>query len=250
MRRLLLFSVFSIFCLTISAQTKTWIGPQEGAFNVAENWNPPGVPHQNHDVIIPTGSDIIINGADIKSIAIEGNAVAALTHNLTLENNSSIAEDATVSWSSGAINGSTITNNGIINLIGTNAKSIDGNTMFINNGTININSDGLLILTNVNHTLNNTLSGVININAGGQITHMLGSGSGKLINSGLIKKQQSNGSFLILAEFQNSNGTIEVENGTLIINSQNADVQNAVLNDGIYNVSSGDLTLPERLPDN
>jgi len=239
MKRLLFFSVLSIFCLTISAQTKTWVGPSGGSFNTAANWNPSGVPGASNDVVIPTGSDIIIGAANVKSIAIEGNALASLAGNLTFTNTSSIATNATVSWFSGALNGATITNNGTINLTGIQSKNIDGNTLFVNNGTLNIDSDGLLVLTNVNHTLHNSSSGVINLNAGGQITHQLGGGSGLLKNSGLIKKKQSSGSFLILAAFENDNGTIAVENGTLNIDSSNGDVPNAVLTNGTYNVSSG-----------
>jgi len=239
MKRLLLFSILSILCITISAQTKTWIGTSGGSFNNPDLWSPPGIPNLNNDVIIPTGSNIILDGANVKSIDIQGDAVAFLDGNLNFTDNSFIATNVTITWSSGAIKGNSITNDGTINLTGTKSKGIDSNTMFVNNGTINIDSDGYLMLTNVDHTLNNTSEGVININAGGQITHMLGSGSGTLINSGLIKKQQSSGGFLILAAFENDNGTITVENGTLDINSSNGDVQNAVLTGGIYNVSSG-----------
>lgn len=243
MKRLLLFSVLSIFCLTISAQTKTWVGPSGGSFDVASNWNPVGIPGSGNDVVIPTGSDLNIGAANVKSITIQGNSVASLAGNLNFTNASSIATNATVNWSSGALNGATINNNGTFNLSGTNSKGIDGNTMFVNNGAFNIDSDGLLVLTNVGHTFENTSSGVINLNAGGQITHQLGSGSGLLKNSGLIKKQQSSDGFLILAAFENDNGTIAVENGTLNIDSSNGDVPNAILTNGIYNVSSGETLL-------
>lgn len=239
MKRLVLFSVLSIFCLTISAQTKTWIGPSGGSFNVAANWNPAGVPGTINDVIIPTGSNIEIDGANIKSIVIEGNAVVSLTNTLTFSENSTVASNATVNWTFGYLDGGTITNNGTFNFSSVNNKGMNGNTLFINNGAFNMNSDELLVLNNINHGFTNTSTGVINLNAGGQITHQLGGGSGLLLNSGLIKKQQSNGGFLILAAFQNDNGTITVENGTLDINSENGDVPNAILNDGIYNVSSG-----------
>lgn len=239
MKRLLLFSVLSIFCLTISAQTKTWIGPNNGSFNNPDNWSPPGIPSIGHDVIIPTGSNLTIDGANIKSIAIQGNAVATLTNNIFFSEASSVAANATVNWTYGYLTGGTLTNNGTFNISEVNNKGMNGNTLFINNGTFNMNSDELLVLNNINHGITNTSTGVINLNAGGQITHMLGSGSGLLLNYGLIKKEQSNGGFLILAAFKNDNGTITVENGTLDINSLNADVPNAILDGGIYNVASG-----------
>lgn len=60
MKRLLLFSVLSIFCLSNSAQPKTWIGPSGGSFNVAAYWDPAGVPGSVNDVIIPTGSNLVM----------------------------------------------------------------------------------------------------------------------------------------------------------------------------------------------
>lgn len=239
MKRLLFFSILSIFCLTISAQTKTWIGPSGGYFSNPDNWSPIGLPSSGNDVIIPTGSNLIIDGADIKSFSIQGNAVAALTNSISFSEPSSVATDATVNWSHGYINGDSLTNNGTFNIGEGNNRGLDGNTMFINNGIFNMNSDELLLLANVNHGFTNSSTGILNLNAGGQITHMLGSGSGLLLNLGLINKRQSNGGFLILASFQNDQGTINVENGTLDINSQNGDVPNAILNGGVYNVSSG-----------
>ncbi|SRX54185.1 hypothetical protein [Aequorivita sp. CIP111184] len=118
MKRLLFFSVLSIFCLTISAQTKTWVGPVGGSFNVAANWNPAGIPGTTNDVIIPSESNLIINGApSIKSIALQGNSVATMTNHLTFTNASSIATNATINWTFGTFSGSgTLTNNGTMNL--------------------------------------------------------------------------------------------------------------------------------------
>ena len=91
MKQLLLFSVLSIFCLTISAQTKTWIGPSGGYFSNAANWDPSGVPGSTNDVIIPTGSNVILDGATIKSFDIQGNSQVNMTNTVYFTNTSSIA---------------------------------------------------------------------------------------------------------------------------------------------------------------
>ena len=233
MKRLLLLSVFSIFCLTISAQTKTWVGPAGGNFNVAANWSPAGVPASSHDVIIPTGSDMIMNGADIKSITLQGNAVATITGNITFTNASSIATNATLNGNSGHFNGSgTLTNNGTLN---DNGIVLANTVTIINNATYNINSMGAHYMGYGSPTLNNTTSGVINLKAAsGSI--QAASGQGTIINSGLIKRAQGTGVYNINIPLLNNSGTIKVETGKL-------EIQNALteFNGGTYNVSTGSI---------
>ncbi len=234
MKQLLL--IFALFCashITMNAQTKTWIGASGGSFNMAANWSPAGIPTTVNDVIIPTGSNIIIESADIKSIAIQGNATARLSGFFTFSNASSIGTNATFVSNGGFFLGSgTLTNNGTVSITGNNSTSIGGTVILLNNGTINFDSTSPLVLGYGNGTITNATSGVINLNSDTSISFSQGVGS--LINTGLINKNQSSGLFSINSIFQNNNGTISVQSGTLRINNSNA-----MLTNGIYNVTSG-----------
>lgn len=230
MKRLLFFSVLSIFCLTISAQTKTWIGPLGGSFNVAENWNPSGIPGSTNDVIIPTGSNIIIDGANIKSFALQGNAQATAS-NITFSDASSIDADASLDMTYTELIGSgTLTNNGTI--VFTHLRSVRGSLTIINNGVINLNQSGTIYAGYGTPTLNNTASGIINLNAedGGLYQQ---SGEMTIINSGLIKRAHGSGAYRIEIPLQNNNGTVSVENGSLTLYNPAT-----VLTDGTYNVAN------------
>lgn len=235
MKRLLLFSVLSIFCLTISAQTKTWIGASGGNYSISSNWNPAGVPGASNDVIIPTNSNMIMDvPANIKSFTFQGNATVTTANHIAFTNASSIAAGATFTWSAGIMGGSgVLTNNGTINLTGNVSPSIGNSVSLINNGSINFDSTSAgLYLGFGNPILNNTASGVINLNSDSSISFQQGVGT--VINSGLIRRQQSSGLFIIDANFQNNDGTISVETGTLRLNNGNS-----MLTDGIYNVTTG-----------
>ncbi|MGO3184449.1 MAG: T9SS type A sorting domain-containing protein [Aequorivita sp.] len=235
MKRLLLFSILSIFCLTISAQTKTWVGPSGGSFNVAANWNPSGIPSSAHDVIIPAGSNILLDGASIKSITTQGNVTVAIAGQLNISSPSSISSNTMVTWNSGGISGNgTLTNNGTINMTTAASKGL-GNTFTLkNNGTFDINYPGNFTLGYGSPTLNNAASGIININTAGSFTYTQGVGT--VINAGTINKKQDGGTYNILSNFTNNNGTISVTEGTLKL-----DNSNAALTDGIYNVTAGNI---------
>jgi len=236
MKRLLLFSILSIFCLTISAQTKTWIGPSGGFFNQSANWNPAGVPGSTNDVIIPTGSDMIINDApSIKSFELQGNAIVTMTYHLTFTNASSIATNATLNWTTGTLFGSgTLTNNGTINL-NDGGTVIANSVTLINNGSYNVNFSGIHFIGYGSPIFINSFSGIINLNAeSGSI--QAASGQGTITNTGLIRRAQGAGVYGINIPLLNNNGTISVETGTL-------QIQNALteFNGGTYNVNSGKL---------
>ena len=235
MKRLLLLSIFSIFYLTISAQTKTWIGSAGGEFGIATNWNPEGIPTNINDVIIPTGSNILMESGSrsLKSIKIQGNAVFTMQAHLTVAEASSIASNATLIWNSGNFYGpGSITNNGTINFMESGTKAIGGTLNLINNGVININSDADFILGFGSPLLTNSSSGIININSDGKLTYTQGYGT--LINAGTINKLQNDGLYTVLANFTNNNGTISIDTGIFKLNNSNASFI-----DGVYNVTAG-----------
>ncbi|SRX54180.1 T9SS type A sorting domain-containing protein [Aequorivita sp. CIP111184] len=233
MKRFLFFSILSIFCLTISAQTKTWIGPSGGYFSTAANWNPAGVPGSGNDVIIPTGSNLYMDGANVKSFDIQGNSQVNMTNTVYFTNASSIAANSSFTWSGGYLQGMGIlNNNGSFTVQGNSNKYMQESFIFTNAGTINF-PDGFYLWLTEDAVINNTVSGIIdfqsdaNIIAGGSASRMLN-------NAGLIKK--TGGTYSTIDIKMINTGTISAESGTL-----NLGIEQKTLDGGIYNVTSGNL---------
>ena len=138
-----------------------------------------------------------------------------------------------LNWSNGNFGGNgTLTNMKILNLTSANAKYVQGSSILRNKGTINVNSVGEFVLGFGSPTVENSSSGVINLNSTGQISYA--QGIGLLLNTGLIKKVQDNGVCEILSKFTNNGGTISVEKGTLKLNNNTVS-----LIGGTYNVTTG-----------
>ena len=136
-------------------------------------------------------------------------------------------------WTSGDLEGGGIlTNESTINLIGTPNKPIQDNTTLNNSGTINIIGSGDLSIQS-DSVLNNDSSGIIDMQTdGGNIIQSAGVGT--FNNSGLIQRTTSTGEAQISCLFNNNDGTIQIESGTLSLITNNKS-----LTDGIYNVFAG-----------
>ncbi|MDY0102045.1 MAG: T9SS type A sorting domain-containing protein [Lentimicrobium sp.] len=237
MKRLLLFSMLSLFCLTISAQTNTWIS-SNGDWSTASKWSLNVVPTSNHDVVIPAGAivNLDIDGFS-KSITLQGNAIFNFTdnsgHDLTFTNASSFSAGSTFNWLYGTMKGGgTLTLNGTTVLTGFQHKFVQENTTINNNGTIFYQGTGRFYL--VDGTLNNGPNGVIDLQtASGNIDYSAGPGAHVFTNQGLLKRSGT-GEVWVTAEFHNNGGTISVEGGNLVFN-----YLPKYLNNGTYNVSPG-----------
>ncbi|MEO1031461.1 MAG: T9SS type A sorting domain-containing protein [Bacteroidota bacterium] len=136
-------------------------------------------------------------------------------------------------WTSGDLEGGGIlTNESTINLTGAPNKPIQDNTTLINSGTLNIIGSGDVSIQS-DSVLNNDSLGIINMQTdGGNIIQAVGVGT--LNNSGLIQRTTSAGDAQISCAFNNNNGTIQVESGTLSLITNDKS-----LTDGIYNVFVG-----------
>ena len=236
MKRLLLFSVLSIFCLTISAQTKTWIGSSGGYFSNASNWDPVGVPNLNNDIILPPGSNMIMDAYGIiNAFQLQGNAMMTINNHFKISAVSSISPNSVITWNSGFIQGDgTIMNQGTFNIEGADDLLFQNSLIFNNQGIINVNLAGTFRIGYGSPTLNNLPTGVINLNSDRGIAG--GSGAGTIINTGLIKRSQGTGVFSIGIPLENNDGTILVETGTLKFQSSGI-----VLSAGTYNVSAAGI---------
>lgn len=234
MKRLLLFSVLHIFCLTISAQTNTWTGSgANNNWNTSINWSLNLVPTAAQDVVIPNGFTVNLNvSGSTKSITLQGNATLNISNSLSFTNPSSFGANTTINFSDGDLKGGgTITNNGIINFTTASSKYILENTTLANLGKINFIGTGILYIND--GTINNQASGVMDLQtAGGNISYTAGA-THKINNAGLIKRTTNGGDANITAELHNNGGTIAVETGSLTFNF--AQIK---LTGGVYNVSN------------
>ncbi|SRX54184.1 T9SS type A sorting domain-containing protein [Aequorivita sp. CIP111184] len=139
-----------------------------------------------------------------------------------------------INWTSGGFSGDgTLKNMGVLNYETNTSKAIGGLSTLMNEGIININSTGIQFVGYGSPTINNTSSGIINLNASsGSI--QAASGQGTIINTGIIKRKQGTGIYGINIPLENHDGTISVESGTL-------QIQNTLteFTDGTYNVTLG-----------
>ena len=233
MKRLLFFSVLSITCLTISAQTNTWTGAGSNTnWNTISNWSLNTVPTAANDVVIPTGFTVNLNVAgNTKSIAVQGNSTFNIYNNLSFLNASSFATNVTVNWTSESLlGGGTMTNNGSVIMTSANYRHISGGTTLINNGMITMPAGGGLYLHD-SSIISNTASGVFDIQSDVNVfqygeTH-------NFINVGLLKKSGGNGNSGFFCHLTNT-GTISVESGSL-----NMTGLTKTFDGGVYNVSTG-----------
>ncbi|WP_169718942.1 beta strand repeat-containing protein [Aequorivita capsosiphonis] len=234
MKRLLFFSVLSIFCLKISAQTNTWTGSgANNNWNTTLNWSLNSVPTAAQDVVIPTGFTVDLNvSGSTKSITLQGNSTFNISNSLSFTNPSSFGSNTTINFSNGDIKGGgTMTNNGIINFITGNSKYIFGNTVLDNLGKIKFTGTGIVYIND--GTINNQTLGIMDLQtAGGNISYTAGA-THKINNSGLIKRTSNTGDVNIIAELHNNGGTIAVETGSLTFN-----FGLIKLTGGVYNVSN------------
>jgi hypothetical protein len=236
MKRLLLFSILSLFCLTISAQTNTWIS-SNGDWSTASKWSLNVVPTSNHDVVIPAGASINLDiDGYAKSITVQGNAIFNFTNGsgrkLSFTNASSFSAESTLNWTYGTMRGGgTLTLNGTTVFTAESHKFITEGTTIINNGILNYQGSGRLYISD--GILTNASTGIIDLQtANGNIVYSE-TGSHIFNNEGLIRRTGS-GRVDISAEFHNNGGTISVEGGTLFINGLKS-----YLTNGTYSVASG-----------
>lgn len=217
MKRFLLFSVLSIFCLTISAQNFEFTGNGDGTtWHDPNNWNPPQVPGNIfNEVTIPTGKTVTNEGTIIFNF---GNIVG----------------------------GGTLINNSVFSFSGAQALSrVINNISIINNATLLSEVPNNPTYISGGATITNTATGTITFDGLGMTS---GSTDDKIINNGGTIRNINPGNLSLGVILENNNGTISVENGFLSwATGANSDFN--YLQDGIYNVAQdatfwlGDFTL-------
>jgi len=163
MKRLLLFlTIFGTSLLILEAQTITWRGASDGInWSDPNNWDLTTIPTETHDVIIPDGSTLTLTvEASVKSIEVQGVSTVTISNTLSFSHESSFGFNSVINWYSGYLTGGGIlTNKGTIDIMTTEWKGIWGSTLN-NEGTINIISNGKFIIDSI---LNNQAMGIINL---------------------------------------------------------------------------------------
>ncbi|MFK7756279.1 MAG: beta strand repeat-containing protein [Flavobacteriales bacterium] len=232
MKRLLLTFFLSVATLILFSQTvKTRLADPNTSWNNPSAWSPAGNPDNGDHIIIPAGVTLNINqGVSIGYIEAQSGSTVILASTMTFLEPSSIAEGATFNWTSGTISGgSTISNEGLLDLSSLSNKTISGSTSLINNSELRITSSGDLFITN--GIVTNEEDGVIDLQVAGGNISFSGGSQHILNNHGILKRSSSDGECQIYIEMFNT-GTITVESGTLsFLNGSNKNLVG-----GIYNV--------------
>ena len=176
------------------------------------------------------------------TIAQTGTLTGAINGTLNMNGTVTIPESASANWNftgPGAINWTngtiagpgTLNNNSTITLTTTALKYLTTGLTFNNNGTMLLEGSGDFYLNA--SVLNNSASGVINMQTESANISYTGGLPRTLNNYGTISTTMETGISTIFCELQNY-GTLDVESGTLTL-----DNANITFNGGIYNISSG-----------
>jgi|GEM_PF-6825788 len=214
------------------AQDKTWIGPNNGVWNEPLHWSPEGVPTGANDVIIPSGSTVLIEAsgtAVANNVLLPSGSILNKTGDQALGASLiTVEQGAVVNLSEGYIN-SAMDMHGTMNIIGSEFKALSattqnifGDLIFEDQAELELsNSDSLIIKPN----------GICTLEGDGALE--IWAFTGYLKNEGLIQKVGGENDFSIGVFAENENGTINVESGTISVN------QNGTFTNGVYNVSLG-----------
>ncbi len=217
MKRFLLFSILSIFSLSISAQNFIFTGGGDGTtWHDPNNWSPPEIP-------------------------------GAVFGEVNIPNGMTVTNEGTIVFNFGGIvGGGTIINNNSFTFLGQGiaSKSLN-NISFINNAMVHNDVPGIGTLLLGGSTITNASSGTIIFNGVGMTSN---SSADKIINNGGIIRSIHPSSLVLNVIIQNNNGTIDVQAGDLYLAVGNQNNFN-LLQDGTYNVAQnaslwvGDYTL-------
>jgi len=205
MKRLLLISILSIFCLNISAQNFLFTGNGDGTtWHDPNNWNPQQVPGSVFsEVSIPTGVTVTNEGSIVFNF---GNILG----------------------------GGTIINNASFTFLGQGSASKSlSNISFINNATVLNDVPGIGTVLINGATITNAPTGTIVFNGVGMTSS---ASTDRLINNGGTIRSIHPGNLVLEVIVENNNGTIQVENGEFYLANDPFEDFN-ILQDGTYNVS-------------
>ncbi|CAM3259815.1 T9SS type A sorting domain-containing protein [Aequorivita lipolytica] len=225
----------AIFQLSANAQLKTFNNSTgNNLWEDAANWSPGGVPQNSNDVLIPSGFEVNVTvGTVANGLTLEANAVLNIVTGSEFRTfgGATYAAGSIINFEGGYFSSYNFsaTIDGQLNIFGADPKHLAGNILI--NNQMNVAS-GVLDLDysgSASQFLTITSSGVMTV---GDASFASAPFGGLLINEGLIQKTSGTGSFTISSTFENNDGTINIDSGSMILS------YSGTLTDGIYNVNS------------
>ncbi|MDZ7345150.1 MAG: hypothetical protein ONA90_11630, partial [candidate division KSB1 bacterium] len=210
----------------------SWVNPQGGTWSNPGNWNPRVVPGASDNVFITLNVTVTLDvNATVAGLALGG---AGVFPTLSLSGNT-LTNLGTFQWVSGSIVGpGTIANNRSLNIL-SGAVPVFANSAILNNaGTLTFGRSADF-RAGTGAVINNLAGATLALQDGA-----LSSGSGvggvaTLVNAGRVLKADSTGTATWGVAFNNTNGLIEVQTGTLRFTGGGASTG------GTFNVSNGAL---------
>ncbi|AFL80453.1 hypothetical protein Aeqsu_0951 [Aequorivita sublithincola DSM 14238] len=236
----------AIFQLSANAQLKTFTNSTgNNLWEDAANWSPGGVPQGSNDVLIPSGFEVDVAVLTaVNALTLEANAVLNIVTGSQFRTfgGATYAAGSIINFEGGYFSSYNFsaTINGQLNIFGGDPKHLAGNILI--NNQMNVAS-GVLDLDysgSASQFLTITSSGVMTV---GDASFASAPFGGLLINEGLIQKTSGAGTFTISSSFENNDGTINIDSGSIMLSGL------MTLTDGEYNVNSnGFLELNGDIP--
>ncbi|MEP0549060.1 MAG: hypothetical protein ABJF88_19170, partial [Rhodothermales bacterium] len=214
----------SAFAQTCPSPATEWTNPAGGNWGDAANWSN-GVPSAGLNACIILDAsytvDLNVNGTAMslvlgRSTGLNVQTLSMVNRNLTLGNPSTINVNGVLDWQSNQIGGgSTLTNDGLLAIGGSNIKDIAGNTTIRNQNLTSLSGTGNLRFLGGNSLFVNAASGTFDLQSDADF--IIFNGGNAFDNDGLFQKtggsdvsQVSQSSL----DFDNA-GTVEALSGTI-----------------------------------
>jgi len=229
---ILAFVVFLVLVLgsnTARATVITWTNAGGGNWSVYSNWSPNLVPGSTDDAYIGNYTVSLDESAIVAGFTLDGGT-------LNGSSSFSLTVNSSFTWSGGLINTAggvmlSDTCTSLLNGVGNNSMILGDNYggWLINAGSLTWSGSGAnLYISALRNTITNLASGTINIMA-----DVSSSGGGIIVNAGLLTKTGGTNTTTINAEFINSsNGTVEVQSGTVSMNGGGTEAGIVTIADG------------------
>ena len=210
-----LLSMLVLTEMIANAQSATWTNAtNDDNWHNEDNWSPNVIPTGNEQVIIPANEIINIysNNAFANNLTVEEGAIVTIFGGNLIISQGTFAPNSELNILGGSVQvTSTLVINSVLNTIGVNAKNLRGTTA---NSAINITGTMHIQSPSDPLTLHNVKldifpSGILTIEEGEII------GNGLLSNRGLLQKTAGTGTFSIQSNFENNEGTVNINSGSI-----------------------------------
>ena len=241
---------------------KTWDGgASDGLWSSPANWNPDGVPGTSNDVVIPDASGTIVfnTTASVKSITSGTGSTIQITGGIldideastievismtggTLNANANVSI-GTFDWSGGILTGAgSFDVTGTMDFAGAGDLEIDGCALTLSGANHTWMSNNILLRNGASLTVDTDATLEI-LGSNDSIEHDIGSATSFIIN-GTLRRTAASGTTTVSIDTTNNgtNGTIEIQSGTLDFNNNLNNASGATIQ-GTGSIDVADATI-------